>query len=284
MIGKRYFINVIRKNSMELSPIKTDIQEEGKINNTIKSVIFDIYGTLFVSGTGDISITANNSNTEKLKKVLIKYKINKEATKVYEDYISSIKMEHEKLKARGIDFPEVKIDRIWRSILGINILKARKIAVEFESLVNPVWPMPYAFELINWLSSKRIALGIISNAQFYTPLLFEAFMGKSLSKLGFNKKLIFFSYMYQYAKPSKKLFLLADKKLKRYGIKSEDAVYIGNDMLNDIKPAHEIGFKTVLFAGDRRSLRLRENDEDCRDIKPDLIVTSLKSLMNKINV
>ncbi|MEQ8837627.1 MAG: HAD family hydrolase, partial [Lacipirellulaceae bacterium] len=58
-----------------------------------------------------------------------------------------------------------------------------------------------------------------------------------------------------------------------------ETLYVGNDMRNDIWPAAKVGFKTALFAGDERSLRLRE-DEPNRDQRPepDAVVTELDQL------
>ena len=53
-------------------------------------------------------------------------------------------------------------------------------------------------------------------------------------------------------------------------------------MRNDIYPAHAIGFQTALFAGDRRSLRLRADDARCADLKPDLVLTDLEQLIQYI--
>jgi putative hydrolase of the HAD superfamily len=50
-------------------------------------------------------------------------------------------------------------------------------------------------------------------------------------------------------------------------------------MLNDIYPARKAGFKTALFAGDQRSLRMRSDDPRCRDLTPDLVVTDLGQLI-----
>ena len=47
-------------------------------------------------------------------------------------------------------------------------------------------------------------------------------------------------------------------------------------MRNDIAPAAALGFRTALFAGDRRSLRLRE--EDALGVTPDAIITSLDQI------
>lgn len=41
------------------------------------------------------------------------------------------------------------------------------------------------------------------------------------------------------------------------GIESSQTLYVGNDMLNDIYPAQQLGLKTAFFAGDQRSLRKR---------------------------
>jgi putative hydrolase of the HAD superfamily len=45
-------------------------------------------------------------------------------------------------------------------------------------------------------------------------------------------------------------------------------------MLNDIQGAASAGFKTALFAGDRRSLRLRENDPRVQT-RPDAVLLRL---------
>jgi len=46
-------------------------------------------------------------------------------------------------------------------------------------------------------------------------------------------------------------------------------------MLKDIYPAKMTGFKTALFAGDSRSLRLREDDSKCKNLSADIILTDL---------
>jgi len=59
-------------------------------------------------------------------------------------------------------------------------------------------------------------------------------------------------------------------------------VYLGNDMLNDMYPAQVIGFQTALFAGDARSLRLREDRSVCRNLKPGFVITDLRQLIDYI--
>ena len=49
-------------------------------------------------------------------------------------------------------------------------------------------------------------------------------------------------------------------------------------MFNDISTAQKEGCKTVLFAGDQRSLRWRKEDESVAGIVPDAIITELSQL------
>jgi len=98
--------------------------------------------------------------------------------------------------------------------------------------------------------------------------------------LGFAPDLQVYSYQHGRAKPSRELYRLAADALQRRGIAAERAVYVGNDMRNDIAPAARLGFRTALFAGDARSLRRREGDPLCAGVVPDLVVTDLIDLLH----
>ncbi len=95
-------------------------------------------------------------------------------------------------------------------------------------------------------------------------------------------ELVLYSYIYGYAKPSLFLFHKAKELLERLGIDSEETLFVGNDMLNDIFPARMVGFQTALFAGDRRSMRLGEGDDRLRGIFPDITVIDLKEISEYI--
>ena len=121
-------------------------------------------------------------------------------------------------------------------------------------------------------------MGIISNAQFYTPELLPAFLGTQSEAWGLDPALEFYSYQHGLAKPGQALFRLAAEELMRRGIEPRGAVYVGNDMLNDVLPARQVGFRTALFAGDARSLRRRGDDPRLEGIRPDLVLTKLADL------
>ena len=65
---------------------------------------------------------------------------------------------------------------------------------------------------------------------------------------------------------------------RKAGLRPDQALYLGNDMLNDVWTAGQAGLLPVLFAGDQRSLRLREDDPRCRDLRPARVLTALDQL------
>jgi len=263
-----------------MKPLPTSLKPGGVISKKIQCVLFDVYGTLFISGSGDIAVAGNVSPPEqKLQQLVGKYDIGKAPQALVGELRDAIEQKHRCLKDGGIDYPEIQIDKIWQQILGIDdIQRVRKFAIEYELIVNPVYPMPGLERLLAACRQQNLATGIISNAQFFTPLLFQWFLGASMEELGFDSELIFMSYRLGVAKPSMKIFKMAAAAIKVMGLDTAATLFVGNDMLNDIYPARSLGFQTALFAGDRRALRLRADDPRCRDLSADLVLTDLAQL------
>ena len=279
-VEKKFIQQYIRR----LTPIPTAIAPAGDLSPDIRCVLFDLYGTLFISGSGDISLSTHPwTQMEKIGTLLTKYDIRKTPRALLDEFHDAIKARHTELRNRGIDYPEVRIDRIWQQVLQADDQHiVRQFATEFEFISNPVYPMPALADLLSTCRRFGLLMGIISNAQFFTPYLFKWFLDSDPQSLGFNSELIFYSYRFQVAKPSAALFEKAAAALSAKKIAAASVLYCGNDMLNDIYPAARAGFKTALFAGDRRSLRLRTDDSRCRDLKPDLVLTDLRQLIQLI--
>jgi len=276
--------NRLRHHIIPLSPLPTSLNASGKLEERIQCILFDVYGTLFISGSGDISLARQQArHIQKLNNLLSRYQIKKKPQIVLDDFFTAINIEHKRLSKTGVDFPEVEIDRIWAHVLEIEELDAvRAFAVEFELMVNPVYPMPNLESMLSSLKKINVLMGIISNAQFFTPYLFNWFLNSSPEDLGFKPDLIFYSYKSGHAKPSPFMFDAAAKNLRNMDIPVHSVLYIGNDMLNDIYPAKTVGFKTALFAGDARSLRLRENHPQCQSLYADIVITDLIQVLNYI--
>jgi putative hydrolase of the HAD superfamily len=191
-----------------------------------------------------------------------------------------------------VAYPEVDALAIWRETfdrLGAAAAvqeKAalRRFSLEYELRANPIWPMPHCRETLAAIRDAGLPLGIVSNAQFYTPISLAAVLDASLSELGFQEELCFYSFEHGQAKPGTFLYELAAQAFDRRGIAPAEILYVGNDLLKDAWPASQVGFRTALFAGDARSLRKREGDERVRDFQADVVVTDLSQLLTYLPV
>ena len=264
-----------------LFPLTTKLQPEGVLSAPVSCVMFDIYGTLFISASGDVGISRKNTlNLGKLDALLEKYGVDSTSKELIDLFYGCILREHDRLRQKGVAVPEVDVRSIWAEVLANRTdEEIENFAIEFELIANPVYPMPHLENLLGACRERNLAIGVISNAQFFTPLLFRWFLDAEPADLGFQSQLMIYSYQHGIAKPSTELFHIATRRIERLGLCLGNVLYLGNDMLNDILPARSVGFKTALFAGDARSLRLREDEPACRELKPDLIITGLDQLI-----
>jgi putative hydrolase of the HAD superfamily len=248
----------------------------------IKAVLFDVYGTLFCSASGDIGLAQKESGAPKSLDVLARhYGLTGEQMRSF--FLEQVAAIHG--RSRHTAWPEVRVEKIWAEFLrqreGDLIddrAAARELALRYELAVNPVYPMPGAAQTIAALREAGLILGIVSNAQFFTPLFFEALFGAPPENLGLDPGLLIWSFEYGEAKPSARLFEAAAGALAARGIAPAECAFAGNDMLSDIYGAANAGFQAILFAGDSRSLRLREGDRRVQGLHPFRIIRSLGEL------
>ena len=283
----------IRRLSCQLKPQPTGFPAHLAALADIRAVIFDIYGTLFISGSGDIGPASAEQNEQALREALsvvgLPVEQLRDNSRTTQILVDSIQEAQAVRRSQGIEFPEVDIIAVWQQVLtkllkqDLNLAfsdaQVRRLAVEYECRTNPVWSMPGLRDTLATLRAAGRQLGIVSNAQFYTPLMFQALLDATPEELGFNPRLCAWSYETLQGKPSVTLFQQVLNELTTgHGIRPQQTLYVGNDMLKDIWPATQLGCKTALFAGDRRSLKLREDDERCQGLKPDLVIDHLSQL------
>ena len=253
----------------------------------VKAVIFDIYGTLLSSKAGDVGSDSNSGEQAVFEAALQdggwfpgqKQEPRAEVSLLRE----SILRARQQRSAQGVSHPEVDIVRIWQEVLlGLGLTaddldRVQLTALSYECRVNPVWPMAGLQQVLERLSGSGIQLGILSNAQFYTPVLLEVLLERPFSL--FHPELLVWSYKELTAKPSLKLFELMNSRLAQIGIQPAEVAYVGNDLKKDIMPASTVGWRTVLFAGDSRSLRLHSEDPELAGVKPDMVINDIRQLL-----
>lgn len=296
------YIKDLLDNQGSIAPLPTGVDPVFSTDKAIKAVLFDIYGTLLISSSGDIDqaeISVDNL-ARALDAAGIEVINNKEESlnSILNDFEYTIKICHESSKLNKIPYPEIDVLSIWKIVL---IHARRKGHIDFsedadimlmtcvfEFLSNKVHPMPQLKETIAALQEKNIPLGIVSNAQFYTPVLMNYFLNDKISLKervkGFDRELTVFSYKFGKGKPDPTLYeeLVPTFKWK-YGLLPEEVLFVGNDMLKDIYASSQVGFKTALYAGDKRSLRIRSDDQRTAKLKADHVITELNQVLSIIN-
>ena len=264
----------------------------------MKAVLFDIYGTLVISGSGDVGTVRKDNSVRSARDAfaavgltgLLDDAAGEAATRLTE----TIGRHHALRRRAGVEHPEVDIRAVWadviRGLVADGLLEAETdghgietLSVEYECRNNPTWLMPGFHDLLGELRRNGLVLGIVSNAQFFTPVVVEALAGTNLPTLGIQPELTVYSYELLEAKPSVSLFsVVRDGLAEIMSIAPESCLYVGNDMLNDVLPAGSCHFRTALFAGDERSYRPRGENPACAAVKPDAVVTNLGQVLELI--
>ncbi|HEX2960084.1 MAG TPA: HAD family hydrolase [Chitinispirillaceae bacterium] len=296
--------------SRAFNPVQFESLSE-KIHD-VRAVICDVYGTLinyWKPGFEDktmrenLLLSAFRQLIEKFKIELYLLKMNPDAApeKTLSDlYNGLISLSHQNATKNGVKYPEVKIEKVWELILMMlkrhgyqpvatvqaeekDIPRCFAYTYNFLSLGRQLYPG--VVDALQKLRARNIVVGILSNAQFYTPIdLTLMIRDQSNEKIEdylelFDIDLTFYSYEYGFSKPNQLLFRRLFDALYEYNILPEQTVMLGNDLLIDIAPAKAAGMKTALFTGDAFSFFAHEEKE----IVPDIVFDQWTEIPEKIS-
>jgi putative hydrolase of the HAD superfamily len=296
-----------------LEPIGYPSRSE--ILTDIRVVLFDVYGTLINYWRPEFS----GEDTKKkaligafketishfgMERYLVEMNPQEPAEKTLWDlYHGLIALRHKLSLDKKIEFPEVKIEEVWNTI--VLMLKRRGYAPgaafsqdadasEFARCVAFYYNF-YSFNrglypgvagALKSLSDNNILLGIVSNAQFYTAIDLTLFLRDQTNgeiddytRL-FDPDLLFFSFEYGVSKPNPLLFRKLFDALYELQILPSQALFVGNDLVSDIKPAQDAGMKTGFFTGDGKSAFFH----DCAGkVVPDISFSAWDELPRRIS-
>jgi putative hydrolase of the HAD superfamily len=242
------------------------------------AVAVDVYGTLLASVAGEPGPAADwvdggdagafpHDMAERLRAI--------------------VDADHAAARERGVPWPEVDGPSVFARALGFDLENGARACVAWECSVNKCRAMPGAAEFLAACRERALPLGIVSNAQFYTPMFIEAAFGVPMTGLlrsgavdglGFDDELSMWSFQTGWAKPDGRMFDVLAGALERRGIHRHRVLYIGNDALNDCAAAGEAGFMTALFAGDSRSFKSRAGEPRVEAWPPSTVAVSWADL------
>lgn len=293
------------KTTISTNPITYPARVE--VLKGVRAVIFDIYGTLIHYWNDRFShpddkqaflqtVFRKTADRFNFTDILIKIDPEKAPEETLANfYHGLILMKHEELQKRGKNYPEVEIEQIWNVILSIlinngydfdtNAIGTREETARCIAYFYNYHALERGFfegvvDALATLKKQGMKLGIVSNAQFYTPLDLSFFIREQSDMFVdylelFDSDLIFFSFEYSVAKPNPLLFRKLYDALYEIEVLPENTVFVGNDLIQDVKAAQEAGMKTALFTGHQGSLFLHGEEGS---VVPDVAFDAFEKL------
>ena len=280
---------------------------------TVRAVLWDVYGTLCGVKLGDLekSLGSEPALEAAACATVAEFELTATLQRLYPDrtpatalrqiYVELIDVAHCRSRQMGIEYPEVVIEDIWQTIIrtcrdaGYQPRQRQPIrdraycwAYSFDANLQQTYLYPGAGDCLETIKNSGLIQGIISNAQFYTPIHLRRLLRRSTDRNDlelddiFTEELVFFSYELGCSKPNPTAFERALDVLQNRGIAPHETIYVGNDMLNDIWAAQNSRMRTVLYAGDRDQTTLRTDDDRCRALRPDAIVTHMSEIAEQV--
>jgi putative hydrolase of the HAD superfamily len=211
----------------------------------VRALLFDVNGTL-------IDIETDESMEEAYRAIahFLNYQgIALRRGEVRDLYFQIMK---EQFAASAETYPEFDVVAVWREVL-------RRYATDYTRSLGPekLRQMPlFLAELQRGIARKRLVafpqtqeilaqvktryrLAVVSDAQsaYGVPEL------RAAGLAGYFESIVI-SGDYGYRKPDPRLFQAALSELQ---VRSEEAIFVGNDRYRDVLGARQVGMKTILF-------------------------------------
>ena len=234
-------LDTIRRHCLPLDPVPTEVEPVLRPLHGIQAVLFDVYGTLFISASGDVGTAAVAATRSRRfgrpcrPSALPLQPRNRggcqsSGNRLAADHLLAVDSTRPSAGTwpTGIEYPEVDIVAIWGDTLarlrGGRTAGSRcrrnvdlaGLAVEYEVRVNPTWPMPGAVDCLHELERARPAAGDHQQRPVLHPGAVPGLAGSNGSRqLGFEPELQFYSYQWGWAKPGRFLYEQAAEALSR---------------------------------------------------------------------
>jgi putative hydrolase of the HAD superfamily len=235
----------------------------------IKALIFDFIGTL---------ANVKNYNLEDSKVKLYRAIANAGFDLTAKGFLEAYSQAHEKYRAIRYERLTEVTNAVWIAEALTNLgFKTNQedsrikeaVNIFFEDYVKSLELRPCARNMLKELSINYKS-GLVSNFT-YAPVIYAG-----LRRLGINQffNAVLVSAEVGWRKPHIKIF---EETLRRLGVKAEEAVYVGDSPLEDIRGAKDAGIKTVFVPSQFYSIEnLNESEQ-----QPSLIVEDICGLYKK---
>jgi len=234
---------------------------------TLKAVIFDFIGTL--ASVEDYSY----ANSEKKL-----YKCLQDVGFImdYKGFVGAYEKAHNKYRTIRLQKLVEVTNAVWISE-ALNQLNQRvtprdericaSVTMFFEDYVKSLKARKNAGKVLEQLK-PHYALGLVSNFT-YAPVIHAGLRKLGLSEY-FNSVLI--SHDFGWRKPSSNVF---QETLRRLNVDGDEAAYVGDSPVEDIRGAQDAGMKTIFIPSQFYS----ETDLEKAGVHPDTKISDLREIL-----
>jgi FMN phosphatase YigB (HAD superfamily) len=273
----------------------------------IRAVVWDVYGTLLRITDGDMLLHHHKEIRMQvaLEKTINEFNMWNSMTRrpgaPWEYMLQKYRNALDDLEMTGNvaqgDFPQVNSSQVWRRLLEMLDKKeykydklfygnldelAEKVAYFFQSSLQGVEASPRALKTLISLGQQGIVQGVLADTQTFTWVQLIRALGKQgemppLAQL-FDPSLLIMSDQLGVRKPSPSLFATCVHQFAQKGIQPPEILYVGNRLQGDLAVAKQWGMRTVLYAGDKTTLKATPQEIKHPDIRPKRLVTELKQI------
>lgn len=221
-----------------------------------KLLIFDVYGTIISTGNGSI---------EAVKKILALQDKEMDAKEFYSEW-KKLHRRHMDNANEGsfITEEEIFVEDLKRLYENYGIQSDYRSDVKFmlDSLIGRVCYEDVKSALFRLKENYRVVLGSTTDTK---PLL----VNLKANELEFDA--IYTSEMIEKYKPDISFYQYI---LEHEGYEVENAIFIGDSLLDDVYGPKQVGLKTVLID------RSKKYDKDKSEIVPDCVISNFQKLID----
>jgi FMN phosphatase YigB (HAD superfamily) len=195
------------------------------------------------------------------------------------------------------DFPQPDSTKIWRRLLGMLEQKeydydrkfygdmdelAEKVAWFFQSCLQGVEASPHAVKALTSVAQAGLAQGLLADAQPHSLLQALRVFGAQDKLPPLNSLLdpacLVLSHQIGVRKPSASLFHACVQRFAARDIQPEEILYVSNQLQGDLAIAKQFGMRTVLYAGDKTTLKATGPEIRHPELRPKRLLTDLEQI------
>jgi putative hydrolase of the HAD superfamily len=234
--------------------------------NRVKVIFFDMGNTLLHFHYGQSDDEKDMQGLIYLTEYLNKFNKNITLDEVKEEFFEKWMDGIEAGKETHIEYPiEGFLNRFLEKYnLSLNLEQCiEAINLFYTEYREQVYFEENVYDTLRRIKNKGYKIGIISNTCYYDEVMKGCFKKAKIYDLIDN---FTFSYSLRIGKPNKKIFKNAMDMMK---ITADQAIMVGDSLESDIKPAADLGMKTIW---------LNSNNKMKKDGGPDFEISNISQI------